>query len=82
VWRTGAIEFVNALCRRLLEASRDSRSEFHLRQWIDIAVQRGNILSVRGTFPAAAAAEGSSSHMSVDDVVHGPLLCFHSCSFT
>jgi len=56
----GTIELVNALSRRLLEASRDPQSQFFLlRQRIDIAVQKGNALSVRGTSPDAVAAGGA-----------------------
>jgi len=56
VWGPGAIELVNALGHRLLQATRDPRSQFFWRRRIDIPVQRGNALSVRGTFSAASAA--------------------------
>jgi len=55
---SGAIELVNALGRRLLEASPGRITGQNVCQWlrIDIAVQRGNAPSMRGTFPAAASA--------------------------
>jgi len=71
VWGPGAIELINALSGRLQEASRDQRSQFFLRQRIDIAVKRGNALSVQGNFPAADAG-GVFFEMSVDDVVERP----------
>jgi len=78
VWWPGAIASVKALGHRLQEASRDPQSEFFLRQRIDIAVLRGNALSVRGTFPAAAFAGWSSTQMNVDDAVERLLLWLHS----
>jgi len=58
VWGPGATELVNALGRRLLEASPGRITGQNVCQWlrIDIAVQRGNAPSMRGTFPAAASA--------------------------
>ena len=49
----GAAELVTSLGRRLVEFSGDPRSAFFLKQRIDVAVQRGNVLSVLGTFPSA-----------------------------
>ena len=49
----GATELVTSLGRRLVEYSVDPRSGFFLKQRIDVAVQRGNVLSALGTFPSA-----------------------------
>jgi len=66
VWESGAMELATALGRRLKESTRDPRSTFFLRQRIDIAVQRGNGLSVLGTFPAAVAAGSVSPEFDGD----------------
>jgi len=65
----GAIELVNALGRRLLEASRDPVQNF--RQRIDIAVLRGNDLSMRALFQPLPLMGGGVffADMSVDDIV-------------
>ena len=55
VWGPGAMELIMALGRRLIESTRDTRSTFFLRQRIDMAVQRGNAISVLGTFPNAVS---------------------------
>ena len=47
----GAANLFAAIGRRLIEASQDFRSGYFFRQPIDVAVQRGNALSVMGTFP-------------------------------
>ena len=47
----GATDMIQSLGRRLVEASKDPRSGYYLRQRIDMAVQRGNAISVLGTFP-------------------------------
>ena len=52
----GASEIIGSLGRRLVESSMDPRSGFFLRQRIDFAIQRGNALSVRGTFSSAESA--------------------------
>jgi len=46
VWGQGAETFLKALGRRLIDASEDNRSSQFLRQRIDIAVQRGNVLRI------------------------------------
>jgi len=45
LWGPRYIELVDALASRLLEASQDPRSQFILRQRIDIVVQRGNAVN-------------------------------------
>ena len=51
VWEVQAAEFLRDVGRRLSMASGDSRSGFFFRQRVDVAIQRGNALSVLGTFP-------------------------------
>jgi len=46
---------LKALGRRLIDFSVNNRSCHFLKQWIDIAVQRGNALSILSTFPIACA---------------------------
>ena len=47
----GATDMIQSLARRRVEASKDPRTGYYLRQQIDMAVQRGNAISVLGTFP-------------------------------
>jgi len=56
VWGLGATKLVSALGRRLAIDSGDPRSNFFLRERIDIAIQRGNALSVFGTFSSEMAS--------------------------
>jgi len=46
---TSAWEFVGLLGARVARATGDKRSAVFLRQRISVAVQRGNVVSVRGT---------------------------------
>ena len=55
VWGPGALELVTELGKRLAISSGDPRSPLLLRQRIAMAVQRGNAVSVLGTFPASVA---------------------------
>jgi len=52
VWGPEATDFMEALRRRLFVATQDQRSAFFLRQRADMAIQRGNALSMLGTFPS------------------------------
>jgi len=58
VWEVGAAaaKLVSALGRRCAVDSRDPRSTFVLRQPIDIAIRRGNALSVLGTLGSAVTS--------------------------
>jgi len=51
-WGPEATDLIEALGWRLFEATQGQRSTFFLRQRVDIAIQRGNALSVSGTFPS------------------------------
>jgi len=55
VWGQGTDTLLKALERRLIEASGDNWSSHYLRQRIDIAIQRGNAISVSNTFPVACS---------------------------
>jgi len=48
------MDFIEALEERLFAATQDQRSAFFLRQRVDIAIQRGNALSVFGTFSSGS----------------------------
>ena len=48
-WGPGALAFVKDLGSRIASTSGEPRSSFFLRQRLDIAVQRGNAVAVRGT---------------------------------
>ena len=50
-WGEGAIDLTADLGRRLSIVTGDPRSTSFLRQRLDIAIQRGNSLAVRGTVP-------------------------------
>jgi len=54
VWGADAEEFLRELGRRLAEASQDTRTKSFLKQLVDVAVLRGNALSVMGTFLIAS----------------------------
>jgi len=54
VWGADAEELLVELRWRLAQASQDTyRAKSFLRQLVDVAVQRGNALSIMGTFPIA-----------------------------
>ena len=48
-WGPGALALAKDLCSRIASTSGDPRSTFFFRQRLDIAVQRGNAVAVRGT---------------------------------
>jgi hypothetical protein len=48
-WGPECVAFVHDLGRRLTLATGDTREPAFLRQRLSIAVQRGNVLAVRGT---------------------------------
>jgi hypothetical protein len=50
VWGPEALAFSSEVGARLAAQTGESRSTSFLRQRIDIAIQRGNALAVRGTF--------------------------------
>ena len=50
-WGEGALDLTADLGRRLSIVTGDKRSTSFLRQRLDIAIQRGNSLAVRGTVP-------------------------------
>ena len=50
-WGEGAIDLTSDLGRRLAIVTGDLRATSFLRQRLDIAIQRGNSLAVRGTIP-------------------------------
>jgi len=56
VWGLGAADLVSTLGRRLAVDSGEPRSAFFLKQRIDIAIHRGNALSVLGTFASGATS--------------------------
>jgi len=53
VWGPGAIELAASIGRRIIDTTEDTRLPYYFRQRIDLAVQRGNALSVLGTFAAS-----------------------------
>jgi len=55
-WGTGASDLLWSVGRRLNEVTEDPRSAFFLRQRVDVAIQRGNALSIQGTFPTETSA--------------------------
>ena len=55
VWGPGALELVTELGKCLAVSSGDRRSPLFLRQRIAMDVQRGNAVSVLGTFPSSVA---------------------------
>jgi len=57
-WGQEAAELIEAIGRRMFVAIQESRSTFFLRQRVDIAIQRGNALSVLGTFTPEATDTG------------------------
>jgi len=50
----GATHFIEVFGRRLFVATQDQRSASFLRQRVDMAIKRGNALSVFGTFPSGS----------------------------
>jgi hypothetical protein len=48
-WGPGAIDLIKDLGRRIATTTGENRSTFFFRQRLDIAVQRGNAVAVRGT---------------------------------
>jgi len=57
-WGSEAMDLIEALGRRLFEATQDQRSTFFLRLRVYIVIQRGNALSVLGTFPSGNTDSG------------------------
>lgn len=53
-WCADAKDLINRIGRLLQDLTNDSRATNFLRQRIGIAIQRGNAISVMGTFPAAS----------------------------
>jgi len=51
VWRPGAMEFLKDLGAQLTVHLGELQAFGHLRKSLDIAIQRGNAMSVLGTFP-------------------------------
>ena len=54
VWGPAAVDLIRELGRRIGVVSGDPRSTFYLRQRIEVAVLRGNAISVLGTFPTVS----------------------------
>jgi hypothetical protein len=50
-WCKEAIDFINVIGNRLIAESGDSKSKKFLFERISLAIQRGNVASIRGTFP-------------------------------
>ena len=48
-WGPGANDLIKDLGHRIAATTGENRSTFFLRQRLDIAVQRGNAVAVRGT---------------------------------
>lgn len=53
-WCADAKDLINRIGRLLQDLTNDSRATNFLRQRIGIAIQRGNAISVMGTFPPAS----------------------------
>jgi hypothetical protein len=53
-WCKEAIDFINVIGNRLIAESGDSKSKKFLFERISLAIQRGNVTSIRGTFPYSA----------------------------
>jgi hypothetical protein len=53
-WCKEAIDFINVIGNRLIAESGDSKSKKFLFEGISLAIQRGNAVSIRGTFPDSA----------------------------
>jgi len=48
VWGPGETELAASIGRRIMETTEDTRLPYDFRQRIDLAVQRGNALSILG----------------------------------
>jgi hypothetical protein len=53
-WCKQAIDFINVIGNRLIVESGDSKSKKFFFERISLAIQRGNVASIRGTFPDSA----------------------------
>jgi hypothetical protein len=53
-WCKEAIDFINVMGERLIAESGDSKSKKFLFDRISLAIQRGNVTSIRGSFPDSA----------------------------
>jgi hypothetical protein len=53
-WFKEVIDFINVIGNRLIAESGDSKSKKLLFERISLAIQRGNAVSIRGTFPDSA----------------------------
>jgi hypothetical protein len=53
-WCKETIDFINVIGNRLIAESGDSKSKKFLFERISLAIQRGNVASIRGTFPDSA----------------------------
>jgi len=51
VWGAEAEELLEVLGRRMAEENQERLSKFFLRERLDVAILRGNALSILGTFP-------------------------------
>jgi len=56
MWGAEAEKLLEQLGRRTAEVTQEARSKFFLRQQIDVAIPKGNALSILGTFQIETSA--------------------------